>query len=107
MRQRDSPFVSFCGGQLVWALELRLGARGCDRVLRVIARAGLEQRRDAPGEKTCEQGDDRSDKERDENGALGLLVGLVVSGVRVCPFLLAGIANLAILPRLPGDSYAG
>ena len=107
MRQRDSPFVSFCGGQLVWALELRLGARGCDRVLLVFAHAGLEQRRDAPGKESREQHDCRSNEKRYENGVPGLLVGLVVSGVRVCPFLLAGIANLAILPRLPGDSYAG
>lgn len=42
VRQREFPFVSFCGGPLVWALELRLGARGCDRVLRVIARVNLK-----------------------------------------------------------------
>lgn len=107
MRQREFPFVSFCGGQLVWALELRLGARGCDRVLRVIARVDLKHLGNAPGKESREQHDCRSNEKRYENGVPGLLVGLVVSGVRVCPFLLAGIANLAILPRLPGDSYAG
>ena len=113
VRQRDSPFVSFseklCGDGLRGLLgdpiagALGVKALDCEGVLLVLARTRLEQRGNTPRQKAREKGDGRSDEQRDENGALGLLARYFVLGTRVRSVLLAGMVSWPFYPDLLGN----